>query len=358
MLSRSRHKIALLAAPVVLLGLLLLLSSRRPHPVPGLKGPAGIAGPAAAIAYGPDGTLVCISNNGTVQKYFPDQKRFRSFINADNNRLSSAYGNSQFHLNFSADGKRVIASTPGPLSGAVVFDVATRTSKYAIDAPTTGAFDVSRDEKWAAFSAANGSVLLDLNQQEPAPTRSSSFYTKNRRYYASRPVGTMLASCLRFSPDSQTLAMGYNTQIALFDINGDLKTPISQASITAANPYSLEWSPDGKKLAVLTSNEIAIFDSNLQKLASASLPNGTLGTMPTFGVAGGGMGATLVWTRDGKTLFSGGDEVQRWNASDLSLEASYGMSGPVALSPDNKTLVTSSKANSGQFPYLLQWRVG
>jgi WD40 repeat protein len=358
MLSRSRHKIALLALPVVLLGLLLLLSSRRPHPVPGLKGPAGIAGPAAAIAYGPDGSLICVSNNGTVQKYFPTEKRFRSFVSADNNRLGSAYGNSQFHLNFSADGKTVIASAPGPVASAIVFDVATRMSKYAIEAPTTGAFDVSRDEKWAAFSASNGSVLLDLTQQRPAPRRTSPLYTKNRRYYKARFASGILASSLRFSPDSQTLAIGHNALIELFDVNGDFRIPLAQTSLTSSNPLSLEWSPDGKKLAVLASNEIAIFDSNLQKLASAPLSTGASGAIPAFGVAGTGSGANLVWSSDGQTLFSGGSEVQRWNASNLSLEASYGVSGPVALSPDNKTLVTSSKANSGQFPYLLQWRVG
>jgi WD40 repeat protein len=370
--SSSTKKVTKLAVPVVLLGLLLLLSQRLPRPVMGVDGPARLSGPAVAIAYSPNGTLLCGTSDGTLQKYVARERRFRTFGLSGSGFSAARTG----RIEFSPDGSSVFVATPVRPASLHVLDLETRNSLYSFIGPSDTIFDVSKDGRWAACGREKGFIVLDLKKPLPLPSGISANSPgrpgKNRHYYAMRRFGTNFSPvAMHFSPDSRTLAVGLPDQIALFDVLGDAKLPRVQSGMEGSSvpqqpsappaafngiisPLWLEWSPDGSKLAVMnSSNEIAMFDPSLKKLATNIPKTPAMGSSPVISPTGSG---NLVWSPDGRSLFSGGDVVRRWSP-DLQLEASYGVSGPVALSPDGKILLTSNKAAPGQYPYLLQWKI-
>jgi WD40 repeat protein len=380
MLSRSNAKWALLVVPVAIVGFLWLRPRDQPRPFPNGAEPAGIAGPAAAIAYAPDGTVLCAAYSGMVQAYVPEKKRFRSMlVNRDDGgeRSSAGFGGSGVfiqRLAVSADSKHVTAVVPQWPSLSVVFDLKKRRSLHSFAGPQSGVFDVSRDERWAVCGVQGGVLLVDLSQTKTLPKVATPPVPKRFRHHPIRVYGvTPSPSSASFSPDSRTLAVGFNSQVALFDVDGDFQVPRLQvdikgralppqasdrAALRSANTFSdnrplwLEWSPDGSKLAVLHSDQISILNRNLQTLVSAAVPR--------IGAPSNMLGperANMAWTPDGEVLFSGGYQVRRWATADLKLEKIYAVSGPVAVSPDGKTLLTNNEARQGQKPYLLQWDV-
>lgn len=368
----SGKKATLAAVPLVLLALLILLSSRRPHPVMGIGGPAAVSGAPVTVAYAPDGSLLCVAASGTLQKYQPEEKKFRSFTRPASSAISRGTAS---RMAFSPDGSTVFISYSASTPLVQAFDVKTRSPLYSFIGPGDTAFDVSRDGRWAVCGTSAGLTLLDL--KKPLSTTSSAskpaHIPKDRHYYARKIYGmAAMATTAAFSPDSSTLAVGFNGQIALFDVNGDFKAPRLQCDMTGTpvapqpmmrssvtmgavrDPLWIEWSRDGSRLAVLANGEIAIFDGKLKKLATTASQQSSF---PGNGIIGGtnSAGANLVWSHDGKAIFSGGDNVRRWS-TELRLQASYGVSGPVAISPDGSTLVTTG--NGGRYPYLLQWKIG
>ncbi|RYG74556.1 hypothetical protein EON80_02445 [bacterium] len=377
-------RMVLLAVPLLLLGLLILMSQRRPQPLMGVSGPARISSRPVFIAFAPNGDLVCGSSDGNLQKYLTSEKRFRSFELSEpgSARLGGpivpVVVGTVGHVAFSPDSSEVFVGRPQPASSVQVFDAETRNAIYSFIGPTYSAFDLSRDGKWAICGTSSGLVLVDLKSPLPTAKGESpipSRFGKNRHHYKLRscrlPVQATSAS---FSPDSKTVAIGFSSQLALFDVDGDFKAPRVQCDLSGAavtmpqlqpnaksapptpEPFWLEWSPDGSKLAVFATTEIGIYDTKLKKLTTTSSRPNIPGGLPVTGQLNTA-GANLAWNADGTALYSGGDDVRRWS-SDLRLEATYGVSGPVAISPDGKILMTASKESPGQYPYLLQWKIG
>ncbi|RYG74555.1 WD40 repeat domain-containing protein [bacterium] len=376
MVLRSKLLLAVSVVGVVGLGFLWTRRGAEGRPFPnGTK--VGVAGPVSVIAYSPEGAVLCASPSGFLQTYLPDKGRFRSFTvtpEVGDGQFGGQFGSSTRRLRFSKDGKQVFVGLPQRSGYVVVFDVEKRRSLYSFQGPLTNVFDVSPDEKWAACGVNGGIVLVDLKKPKPrrktTVERPAAFKEYATRFYGAAATPGSAA----FSPDSRTLAVGFGGQIALFDTDGDFQIPHLQCDMKGAamplelsarpgpggeafgfdmNPYWLEWSPDGTRLAALTNSEILIFNSNLQRIAASPLPpNRSQSNMM------GDMSANIVWAPDGRRLFSGGGIVSSWSVPDLQLQTSYDVSGPVALSPNGKTLLTNSQGLPGDTPHLLQWNVG
>jgi WD40 repeat protein len=395
---RSKLNIALLVLPIILLIPLFSVASWRPQPISGVSGPAHLSEIAAAIGYSPNGTLLCASGDGTIQVYQSDEKSWVS--NPQNGRFSgfksgelidpSAASSSGTppgtlvnptptqKLRFSGDGKLlfVVGAFTSTLPTIQAIDTQTLTPVYSFGLPLNAVFDISPDGKWAAFGRVGSLVLLDLTAAPFPHVKEKKGDARNkpanfREYRSCHLVIGGNPNNIQFSPDSKTLAVAFNHEINLFDIEKDLlplqtqtrpenvaPSPVvkPRSVYEIGSPRRIEWSPDGSKLAIHASTMV-ILDSSLKLLASAPLVVTHVGE-PS-------VNADIVWTKDGRTLFTGGHTVSRWRLDDsgnstattLTHEANYKASGPIALSPDGKYLLTSTLPGTVDRPYLIQWRV-
>jgi len=335
---RSKLNIALAVLPIILLWPLFYAASWRPHAINGADhNPTQIEGLAAAITYGPDGTLICSPLNGTLQRYLPSERRWNNFNTPTLSLVSdSSAERATPRLLFSGDGKTVF--TPASLRilqtaqawprVIQAFDVASREPLYSFGNPVNDVFDISRDGQRAAYADSKGLVILDLNsiprtrenQTKALPKALTG--VKSFRDYPSRRFaikGTVRA--LAFSPDSRVLAVGFNDQIALFDMDNDstaarLQVPLNQqqqhnyaynSPTTVKSPVWLEWSPDGSKLASYGASELAVFNATLTKIAHS-----TIDTNYIMGGSQNRLIANIVWTKTGDTLLTGGSKDSRW----------------------------------------------
>src|SRR5690606_6849900 len=120
----------------------------------------------------------------------------------------------------------------------------------------------------------------------------------------------------------------------------------STSDFTSAGvPSFLDWSPDGKSVAASNLTGISVYDVAASQVRTTPWPPSTAVTPAGSTFYMGGI-VPLAWSPDGQRLFSGGDEVRQWRASDLKLEYSYGVSGPIAISPDGRTLATPAPSDT------------
>jgi WD40 repeat protein len=355
----TKKTIGLIVLPFVLFALLLYAQSRKPRLLP------GVGGDVTAIAFSPDGkNIVCASNNNYVQIWLPEKEKWRSFYNPE---VSS---NSQpglcVRLRFSSDGKTLFAGG-APIGGSQVYsqawDVATRRRKFAFNPTTNSVFDVSPDGRWLAMSYNDTAFLIDLQAKPFQVSQEYYRHSKDTRFFPPRyKLGeNVVANSVAFSPDGKMLAVGDNgARFAptFWSVETGKKLDVTIAAPLAGTPAFLQWSPDGKFLAATNISGITIYDITAQRSHTTTWP--TTGSQPMPQTSAPHMGGIIpiAWSPDGKTIFTGGDEVRRWRASDLKLEYSYGVSGPVAVSPDGRTLATASWPDPAGPKGVLLWKLG
>lgn len=352
MILRDKKKLWLIAIPVLLIVVLKLMEkARRPPLLPGL------GGYPTAIAFSPDAkTIVCATSNGLVSKWMPDKSRWRSFQNAKSPHIGSQL--QVFRLRFSPDGKALygggarFSSVP-----AYKWSVATRRYDFIFNYVNGSAFDVSPNGRWAALSDSTRGQLVDL-QGAPLTPYTSGFATVARwRRLPSRVVlATSFVSCVAFSPDSKILAVALQNAslpLALWDVQTAKQLPaprwgrFSTSSGPASELLAMEWSPDGKRLAALGGGNVLIYDLTMGSFIEAVWPTPHI---PRSGrmISKAEEIPSLAWSPDGKWLFTGGDEVRQWDATDLNLKRSFKTAGPVAVSPDGKTLATANRPDMAE----------
>jgi WD40 repeat protein len=346
----------LIALPLVLFGLLLFARSRKPRLLP------GVGGSVTAIAFSPDGqNVVCASNNNYVQVWLPEKERWRSFYNPD--LRSNGQPGLCVRLRFSSDGKTLFAggaAVGGSSNYSQAWDVATRRRKFAFNPTRNPVFDVSPDGRWAAMSYNDSAYLIDLQAKPQNIPQEKYRHPEDARFI--RPSHKLessgAATCVAFSPDGKTLAVGDDDvgQITFWEVETG-KQLNSIASSSATTPTFLEWSPDGKFLAATGMAGITMYDIAARSTWETPWKRPGPPFNPSTFYLGGVI--PIAWSPHGKTIFTGGSEVRRWRASDLKLEYSYGVSGPVAVSPDGRTLATASRADDPATPKgVLLWKLG
>jgi WD40 repeat protein/tRNA A-37 threonylcarbamoyl transferase component Bud32 len=157
----------------------------------------------------------------------------------------------------------------------------------------------------------------------------------------SPPLGDAIPpiSALRWSPDSQVLALGSrNGVVSLWDVSAGRQT--ATLSGQALSVWALAWSPDGRRLAV-SSNLPAICIWDVSKKQVIATLNGH-----RAGVT------CLTWARDGRRLASASHDrtVRVWDVDRQAALARFeGHSGAVYVvcwGPDDRQLVSSSAENS------------
>jgi WD40 repeat protein len=346
-----------LIVPLLLLGWLWYLVGQRPRLLPGL------GGGATSIAFSPNGrTLVCASSNNYVQMWKPDIEKWRSFASATNYQTNLPPFFTR--LCFSPDSTTLYAagsrSDQHYSSVAHSWDVATRRRKFAFNFMKSPAFDISPDGRWAALGYLNSVHLIDLNGK-PKPPRDDGFTDPpDYRVLPFRRLATSgNVTCVAFSPDSKTLVVGdesFQWPRAFWNVQTAQRVAVNAAVPTSGVPSFLEWSPDGKRVAVSDSAKIAIYDVAANTVLETPWPRPNAAA-PAPMMLGFGTIAVLAWSPDGQWLFSGGDEVRQWRAKDLQVTRSFGVAGPVAVSPDGSTLATANQPRNGDPHGILLWKI-
>ncbi len=385
--ARFRKKRLLLIVPLVV-GLVALrqLAAFRPSEIQGRGGWGNIGGRPTAIAWSPDGkTLVCATDNDYLQMWMPDIERWRSFmvVNQLGDRRGWASGQKRImRLRFSGDGQTLYSggvplntSGVGNSDGVVyAWNVKTRQMSFSFGQINGPAFDVAPNASLAAlgfedFSTSNppkdaGSTiwhegatwLFDLNAAPFPPSRRYSPPGIMWRGLPSRQCKTHIGNiaCVALTPDAALLAVGTDApRNALSLWNANTAKQIPATNLPALTPDFLEWAPDNARLACASSTQIAIFHIKTGTTLLSSIPGTT--TLTPLSKLGTAVIPTLAWSPDGQFLFSGGDQVRMWRASDLKLQRTFAVSGPVAVSPDGKTLATANKLAPGKPNAILLW---
>jgi WD40 repeat protein len=364
MLLRSRWNIVLLALPVVLFGILWKVVGKRPKVLP------GIGGSATTIAYSPDGKiLVCASSNNFVQQWMPELKRWRSF-EGSGAEMSNPPLLFQ-RLCFSPDGKTLYAGgvqlTQFSSSFANAWDTANRQRKFRFNQVYGFAFDVSPDGHWAAMSEQNNVSLVDLHGKhldwsgKPIPPHKEGVpdFQGPHKLPARRLKVAGNVTCVAFSPDSKTLVVGsenFQWHLAFWNVQTGKQVPVTTSAPSFGVPSFLEWSPDGKRVAAVGASKIVIYDMSGATTVEVAWPTSSAPLPPSL-ITGAKDAAHLAWSPDGQWLFSGGDEVRQWRAADLKLWRSFGVSGPVAVAPDGKTLATANRPGADQLHGVALWKI-
>lgn len=376
-LMHKREKgLFLLLFPVV--PLLVLLRSQTAQSA-AAGGPfeslSGLMAPATVISWSSDGkSVTCASLDDGLQTWDANAQSWRKFVSMPR---ASAYRSLPTRLYYSRDGRQLFVPQPRNAVSVQVFDTNTRRAIWDFSGPSWSAFAMSNDRKMAAYGDDTGIGLTNLTSKAlpPDPRRFDGPTRRNFVGHWFFRTGSA-PSCLSFSPDGRTLAVGWNEQIFLLDTRPPLRAARLQSDLQRhslaplqfsndnpdpfkfewGSPIFIEWSPDGRSIAVLSKAALSLFDAQLHLRCSVPVgQKAQVGTM--IPGAQSGIGANIVWSRDSQTLWSGGDEVRQWRARDLTMERAFGVSGPVALSPDEKILATASSATTGTSPAVWKWKL-
>jgi dipeptidyl aminopeptidase/acylaminoacyl peptidase len=387
---RSKLNITLLVLPIILLFPLFYVASWRPRPIMGVDGrPALLSDLPAAIAYSPNGTLIAATEDGAIHSYRPDEKQW--VRNRDLTRLSGfrtgEIENTKLgpfnivptqKLRFSSDGKTLFAAGAftSTLPTIQALDVQTLKPLYSFGLPEKGIFDVSTDGKWAIYGTRATLGLIDLTAKplprEPVSPNATRSKPADFREYPSRIFRTVGSPiCMKFSPDSKNIAVAIDHHIRLFDLEKELLSlpakeqlrtgsipnlPRTRFDFKISNPRRVEWSNNGSMLAVNSDVLLSILDTSLTQLATTKF---------SAYQATSAINSDIVWANDDRTIFTGGTTIRRWKLSDsaadkkftISQPTDYDTSGPIALSPDGRFLLTTYLANTANRDYIVQWRI-
>lgn len=372
MLSAKTKKWALAGAgaiPVVLLLLVWRAASRRPRLFP------GIGAPATAIALSRDGSqIVCTSENGTIQKWMPDEGRFNSFY-VDPVQANGGFSTDAappIELRLSPDGSSLVAANL-PFSGqapAFSWTMNDRKTKWVL-MQESGVKEVylcaiSSDARLLSCVDFQSITILDLTRSiplPPAPSRPANLIP--RPLFASNfsKIATLkaTASALAFSPDAKSLVFATSKSgLQKWDFLAKKILPLPAAPFAAIG--ALAFSPDGRFLAATSADSLRLanFDWNTQTWTLSAIAGATSSAGLTMGNLGGFSSPVtpFVWMPDSHSLWTGGDKAQQWSAPDLKLLRELPVSGPVAVSGDGSVVATRSVPKIGQPNGIWLWPLG
>ncbi len=284
----------------------------------------------SSVAYSPDGSTVAAGSYDEVK-----------LIDAKTRKAGKSLKiKGQAHsLAFSSDGKQLAV---GRFRGAEVFNVESAKSEFAMEGHAGYVMCVrySPDGKTIATSGEDGTVRFwNAETGEAGPKWPPAEY----------PVMS-----IAFSPDGSLLALALGDETRVTQPGPvqvwDIATATKKHDLTEHEKVanSVEFSPDGKYLISTSADEkvnvydiasgkaLGYFDGHGRPTNSALFLAGTETIVSGSGGRAKGNNFVMVWTRkDGEKLA----EVEPQKARISSL----------ALSPDNKTLVTGSYDNTVAF---------
>lgn len=342
-----------MAAPLALMFLVAQAGKNRPHALPGL------GGVATSVAYGPDGTLVCASSNGLVQKWMPEIGKWRSFHPDPQVYNSGRVGTHR--LRFSPDGKVLYAggllNSFGQDNPTAAWDVASRKLLHELN-PTRGrAFDIAADGQTAAFGIDNGNGVAICPMGSAARFVTPRWASQPERKWLrhSRFLSMSSPTDLSLSPDGKMLAAAHGADsLGLFrtqdgklvrDLSGDGTSRGLNSGITT---QCLAWSPDGKWIAAAHASQVLLWSRE-----------GSLAARTALSFVASGEGAVvgplrpIAWAPDSARLAIGGPDVRLFSAPDLKEERVMAGAGGVAFSPDGSTLATGHATTNA----VLEWHL-
>jgi WD40 repeat protein len=320
-----------------------------------------------SVAYAPDGKSVATGGlDGSVRVWDVATGRERwSFTRAPVIRVVAS--DLRTPIAYSPDGKRL--ATPGSDSSVILRDAATGRELLTLrgheevvtaiafgpDGKTVFAMDVGLAVR--AWDAATAEVRLKVAGSQ---SRAASFALSpdgktmavggddgvklrdaaTGKETASRSLLGNRAHSVAFSPDGKTMAVGdRNGTVHLWDSAGTGARRVLEASDARHNEPagSLAFSPDGKTLAV-SADGTRLWDVATLKRTGRARTDGE----------------PAAFSPDGKTLALAGSSVLRFADAKTGEEAApfAGHTSGIlalALSPDGKTLVTSSPDESVRF---------
>lgn len=138
-------------------------------------------------------------------------------------------------------------------------------------------------------------------------------------------------NCLAFSPDGNTIAAGDWLGATIWNPATGKSTPLPRALDGVGDVKSIAFSPDGKLLAIGVLAGIEFWDAKSNHLIRNTVGSG---------------GSAIAFSPDGKFLASaeGNNRVHVWNAATAEqLAEDHAMMGPlydIAFSPDGKSLTS------------------
>jgi WD40 repeat protein len=267
-------------------------------------------------------------------------------------------------LQFSPDGRRLAVA-----SGRQAEVRAVATGERVCRFPALGSL-----VRWVAF--APGGKLLSAGLEQPAVFLGDVATGKYTRGFVEGPA---TVTSLALAPDGKTLAAGYNDGlIRLWNVTtGKVRHRFGEPSVEVV---ALAFSPDGKTLAagqgvavrlweVLTGEERSPAPGHLEPVRVLAVsPDGKQaatgaldGRVVLWDLKTGkelrrlrdpdGCGRWLAFSADGKSLISGArlPKVRFWDLTRAgalhTLEEPKGVSwGPLAISPDGKTLAVGNQS--------------
>ncbi|OWK36054.1 sigma-70 family RNA polymerase sigma factor [Fimbriiglobus ruber] len=294
---------------------------------------------AYAIAFSPDGRHVASAGMGTtvhIWETATGKEHLRFDADA---RIPGIQELGVDQLAFSPDGKLLAGvRINGP---TCLWDAATGREVRQL-APLAGWVAFSPDGKTVAYGLGRrgvGDALFHLVETE---TGKEQYAVKTLEGEATRGV---------FSPDGKTLAVADSRGIHLCDLAARKSSLIG--SDAGTQDHSLAFSPDGRFLAVTRLGDKHV---QLGLVEIARRDTRWVVTSPPDLVLN-----AVLFTTDGKALITGhkdgsvqfwnaetGKETRRFRAHNQSIQT-------IALSPDGRTLATTSHASNGGEHTLRLW---
>ena len=336
--------------PLLLIALLWRIAGQRPTHLPGL------GGRVTAIAFSPDGkTIVCASDNGLAQVWKPEIKKWRSFLHP----AYSAANWGLTHLIITRDGRALIGggstiSSPSIWGQFDIWDMKTR-REYPNLHFYSNDFDVAGDGARFASSFPDGIGIfrLDLsNPQWKSSSTSPSPLILNKAVHILSGSGNGQAPT--FSSDGSHIATFAAGNLLIYDLSRNAKVQRILAQKAQqptgagwiGNLQNLAWSSDGKLIAAIFDSALVLWRADGTSLGSVALSN----TAPVVS----GVRRSIAFAPDSQSLAVGDENVQLWSVPDLKLRRTIKAPGPIAFSPDGKTLA-SGGANGA--PEVLLWKL-
>ena len=343
---------AALVVPAALMFFVIQAGKKRPRTIPGL------GGVATSVAYAPDGTLVCASTNGLVQKWMPEIGKWRSFRP---NTRGYSYGRPANHrLKFSHDGKVLYAggslNSFGSDGATVAWELASRDFLYELNPTRDRAFDISRDGQIAALGIGDGVAICPIGSSARFVTPKWAGARSGQKWLQhSRFLKLASPADLSLSPDGKLLAVAHGSgSIGLFG-TGDGKQMrdladdgTSRGLNSGVTTHCLAWSPDGKWIAAAHASQVLLWRADGSQAAQVELS-----PVASSNSAVSGPIRPVTFSPDSSRLAIGGPDVRLFSVPALEPERTLAGAGGVAFSPDGRSLATGHATTHA----VLEWHL-
>jgi len=345
--------------PLLLIALLWRVASKRPTHL------SGLGGRVTALTFSSDSqTLICATDNHLVQVWKPDIKKWRSFVHDTYNPI---YGDLT-HLVITRDERTLIGGgieTSSSQPQTHMWDMKTR-CEYQNVGFYRDNFDVTSDGTLIASAFPTGVWIgaVDLSKGRTAyssPAKSNLWPIKTTLVLSDAKS----AQALAFSPDGKTLAVLVGGELQIYDLSMAknkqlvaLKAQSAGISSTtgiaghmpmpgaaAGSNYILAWSPDGNFIAAANESDFVLWRADGTKLGILASKNSAV--MATSG------NRSIAFAPDNRSVaIADAESVQQESVPDLKPLCTIHAPGPIAFSPDGKTLASGGANGSRE---VLLW---